>query len=375
MVLPTTAATVRLADVFTSCSAALRGEDNPVGFAPVSKAAVLLVDGIGAQNLEARRGHARWLTEKWRRRTIVGDSGFPSTTASALTSLTTGMHPGEHGIVGYTVRDPGSGALINHLKNWEPHVQPATWQRSPTVFETAQSHGIPSISMGERRFEGSGFTQAVWRGATFLGTDSLADQFQRLREFFDDNDRALAYLYWPSLDRTGHSSGVNSEAWIRRLEDLDQQLRELDSLLRDDEGLVITADHGMLDVADEHKLMVPETSALLHSVTAWGGEPRVAQLYLDTPDATADVVAAWSETLGEDALVLSRADAIDASLFGEVALEVLPRIGDVLVLAVQERAFYRSEVASVQSMRMVGQHGSLTATEREVPVIPLGAWA
>ena len=375
MVLPTTAATVRLADVFTSCGAALRGEDNPLGLAPVSKAAVLLVDGMGAQNLKARRGHARWLTEKWRKRTLIGDSGFPSTTASALTSLTTGVHPGEHGIVGYTVRDPTSGALINHLKSWEPHVQPATWQRTPTVFEAAQRDGIPSISMGERRFDGSDFTKAVWRGATFLGTDSLADQFQRLREFFDENDRALAYLYWPGLDRTGHSSGVNSEAWIRHLEDLDQQLRALDSVLHPEEGLVITADHGMLDVSDDHKLMVQETSALLYSVTSWGGEPRVAQLYLDTPDATADVVAAWSETLGADALVLSRADAIDASLFGEVASEVVPRIGDVLVLAVQERAFYRSEVASVQSMRMVGQHGSLTATEREVPVIPLGAWA
>jgi len=127
--------------------------------------------------------------------------------------------------------------------------------------------------MGERRFDGSDFTKAVWRGATFLGTDSLAEQFQRLREFFDENDHALAYLYWPGLDRTGHSSGVNSEAWIRRLEDLDQQLRELDSVLRDEEGLVITADHGMLDVSDERKLMVPETSALLHSVTAWAANP------------------------------------------------------------------------------------------------------
>jgi predicted AlkP superfamily pyrophosphatase or phosphodiesterase len=72
----------------------MSGEDNPVGLAPVSKAAVFLVDGLGAQNLEARRGHARWLTEKWRTRGIVGDSGFPSTTASALTSLTTGVHPG-----------------------------------------------------------------------------------------------------------------------------------------------------------------------------------------------------------------------------------------------------------------------------------------
>ncbi|MGB1101560.1 MAG: alkaline phosphatase family protein, partial [Pontimonas sp.] len=124
MVLPGTEATVRLADVLTSCWSALRAEDNPLSLAPVSKAAVLVVDGMGAHNLRARKGHARWLSENWSRRGIVGDSGFPSTTASALASLTTGCGPGEHGIVGYTVRDPRSGALINHLKEWEPHVDP-----------------------------------------------------------------------------------------------------------------------------------------------------------------------------------------------------------------------------------------------------------
>ncbi len=165
-----------------------------------------------------------------------------------------------------------------------------------------------------------------------------------------------------------------SDAWIRRLEDLDQQLRALDSLLGDGEGLIITADHGMVDVRDDHKLMVTENSALLHSVAAWGGEPRVAHLYVDNPVATEDVANRWREALGKDALVLSRAQAVDEGLFGAVSPEVIPRIGDVLVLAVTERAFYRSEVASTQSMRMIGQHGSVTPTEREVPVIPLGAW-
>lgn len=352
----------------------MQGEDNPLSLTPTAKAAVVLVDGLGAHNLEDRRGHARWLTEKWRQRSIVGDSGFPSTTASALASLTTGQAPGEHGIVGYTVRDPSSRVLINHLKDWEPHVDPARWQRCETIFEKAQAAGVPSLSMGERRFAGTGFTHAVWRGATFVGTDSLDEQFAHLRNFFDENDRAVAYLYWPALDRTAHSSGVGSDAWIRRLEDLDQELRKLDSILGSDEGVVVTADHGMVDVPDERKLMVTENSALLHSVKAWGGEPRVAQLYVDTPDATEDVATRWRESLGDDALVVTRTQALEQGLFGPVSPEVVPRIGDVLVMALTDRAFYRSELASVQSMRMVGQHGSVTATEREIPVIPLGAW-
>jgi hypothetical protein len=374
MVLPRTAATVRLADVLSSCLLSVRGMENPLRLSPVPKAAVLLVDGLGAQNLEARRGHARWLVEKWRQRGIVGDSGFPSTTASALASLTTGRDPGEHGIVGYTIRDPESGELINHLKEWEPLVNPATWQRCPTIFEQAQALGIPSVSMGERRFTGTGFTQAVWRGATFIGTESLEEQFTKLREFFDGVDHGVAYLYWPALDRTGHSAGVHSESWTRRLEDLDQQLRALDGLLRVDEGLIVTADHGMVDVSDDKKVMVPEGSSLLHSVAAWGGEPRVAQLYLDPETDPERVAGVWRDALGDDALVLTRDQALQEQLFGVVAPEVEARIGDVVVIALTEVAFYRSEVASAQSMRMIGQHGSLTPAEREIPVIPLGAW-
>ncbi len=375
MVLPPTSATVRLADVMRSCLHALGAEDNALGLAPVSKAAVVLIDGLGAANLEFRRGHARWLTAAWRHRGLIADSGFPSTTASALASLTTGKEPGEHGIVGYTVRDPDSGVVINHLKDWEPHVDPDRWQRSRTLFEIAAEDGIPSLSFGERRFAGTGFTRAVWRGARFVGTESLEEQFAGLREFFDSHDRALAYLYWPALDRTGHSSGVESEAWIRRLEDLDQTLRQLDAVVHSDEGIIITADHGMVDVPDEAKLFVPESSSLLHGVSAWAGEPRVAQLYLETPEALPDVSAAWQETIGERGIVFSRDEAIDLGMLGVVDDEVRARIGDILVCATGEIAFYRQEKASPQSMRMLGQHGSITPKEREVPVIPLGAWA
>mgnify|MGYP005623392681 FL=1 len=374
MVLPDTVASVRLADVLSSCVTAMGGGSNPLHLSPVSKAAVLVVDGLGAHNLEYRRGHARWLTGAWRTRGIVADSGFPSTTASALTSLTTGQNPGSHGLVGYTLRDPDSGALVNHLKDWGEGIRLDEWQRSPTLFETVAARGIPAVAMGEHRFVGSDFTQAVWRGAQFVGTGSLEEQFETLRAMWDEHDSGLAYLYWPALDRTGHSSGVESEAWTRRLEDLDQMLRALDSLVHDDEGFVITADHGMVDVPESNKMMVREDSALLHGVSAWGGEPRVPQLYVDSPSAQADLVAAWKETVGDTAVVMTRDQVIDEGYFGDVADEVRPRIGDILVVAVEDCAFYRTEVASVQSQKMVGQHGSITAQEREVPVIPLGAW-
>lgn len=375
MVLVEGAPTLRLADVLTSCRSALDSLDNPLALAPATHAAVLVVDGLGAANLRDRAGHARWLTQAWSRRNMVADSGFPSTTASALTSLTTGLPAGQHGIAGYTLRDPVSGVIINHLKPWGDQVRADTWQRGRTVFERASDEGIASLALGEPRFAGTDFTRQTWRGAEFLGVASLAEQAQAMRGFFEENERAIVYLYWPALDRTGHSSGVASDSWTHRLEELDHELEQLAGFLEKGQGLVVTSDHGMVDIPHDDKLIVTEDSPLLEGVRAWAGEPRAPQLYFDDPGRAAEQVVAWREALGDAAWVMTRQDILEGGWMGEVDDDVAPRIGDIVVACLGSLAIYRQSQSSPTSMAMVGQHGSLTLREREIPVIPLGEWA
>jgi hypothetical protein len=143
----------------------------------------------------------------------------------------------------------------------------------------------------------------------------------------------------------------------------------------DDEGLIITADHGMLDIAPERKMVVEAGSALLDGVEAWGGEPRVPQLYISDPGAVDAARDAWQETLGVAAVVATREQTIDENWFGPMGPGVAPRIGDIVLACVEPFVIYQASTASPASLRMVGQHGSITATERLVPIIPLGAWA
>jgi hypothetical protein len=131
----------------------------------------------------------------------------------------------------------------------------------------------------------------------------------------------------------------------------------------------------MIDVPEENKLCVPEGSPLLRNVIAWGGEPRVPQLYVDTTDALADIQAAWEEGLGGGAKVMTREQLVDEGWLGPLADGVLERVGDITVACIDSLVAYRESRASPTSMAMVGQHGSLTAREREIPVIPTGAWA
>jgi predicted AlkP superfamily pyrophosphatase or phosphodiesterase len=279
---------------------------------------------------------------------------------------------GEHGLLGYQVRDPDSGEIVNHLKPFPRGVDPQLWQPQPTLFEQAQRHSIPSIAVGESRFSGTDFSRSILRGAEFHGSSQLDSHLEILREFFDSSDEAIAYLYWPALDRIGHQLGVQHENWVDALENLDHVASALESMLGPGEAMVITADHGMVDVEREHQVWWPSNHPLRSSIRQWAGEPRLVQLYLQ-PDVEVDEFARLAqEFVAERATVLRRSEIISRELFGKVAPAHESRIGDVVVFSEGPHAVYDELSATETSAKMVGQHGSWTPTEVSVPVIPLG---
>ena len=103
-----------LADVLPNCLDALAGRTGRLGLAPVTHAIVLLADGLGRSALEAHRGHARTMASRLDADPVIS-AGFPTTTASALATLTTGVAPGQHGMVGYRVLDPEHDEVVSQL--------------------------------------------------------------------------------------------------------------------------------------------------------------------------------------------------------------------------------------------------------------------
>lgn len=341
-------------------------------FAPARSAVVLLVDGLGRGNLTARAGHARFLTSSMTKRDAVR-TVFPSTTASALTSLMTGEAPGVHGIVGYRVRIPGTDAAPNQLKGWESDgLDPHTWQRSLPILDREASRGRPCFVVSKRLYAGTGFTEAILRGGTFVAGDTVTDRVEIGADLAARNPGALVYVYTPELDTIGHASGWESDAWAAALERVDDAARRLEGVLPRDVGAVVTADHGMVDVPRHRQLLLGEGDVLLDGVRIVAGEPRMLHLYADEPDP---VLQRWRASEQNRSWVLSREEAIGAGLFGpRVDPDVAERIGDVLVAARADVAYYDDRLADKKPQRMIGQHGSLTDRERIVPLIRLGAY-
>ncbi len=357
-----------LTGVVAQMSAALDGASD--WFAPATSAVVLVVDGLGAHNLASRAGHARFLTQAGTKKDVAR-TVFPSTTASALTSLLTATAPGRHGIVGYRARIPGTDDVINQLRGWDTDGLPLSWQRSTPL---ATSSGRPFFAVTKREDAGTGFTAATQAGAEFHGVDDLSERFETAADLASRVPGSLVYLYAPELDGLGHRRGWESDEWIAGLERVDAAARTLAGALAAGVGAIVTADHGMVDVPRHRHILLQDGDPLLEGVRLIGGEPRMLHLYAE-PGAADTVLRNWRDGEASRSWVASRDELIASGLIGPTDPEVAPRIGDVVVAARAGVVYYDDRVADKAPQKMIGQHGSLTPEERTVPLLRLGAFA
>jgi hypothetical protein len=329
------------------------------------RVAVLLVDGLGADLLRAHAHLAPALSSLAR---PVGDlsAPCPSTTPVSLASLGTGLPPGSHGILGFVTDVPGEDRTLNHVQ-WRDDPDPDAWQARRTVFEQAVAAGVPATAVGPFAYAGSGLTRAVYRGAEYPGAVSHGDLVAQVLHSLAATPRALVYGYLPELDLTGHVRGVDSAAWRAQLALIDRLVEQVLDGLPDDAALLVTADHGMLDVPADTRFDLDAEPALDEGVRVLAGEPRARYVHTEA-GAEDDVLARWRELLGERAWVAGREEAVASGIFGPVDDALAARIGDVVALARGTWAFTTPSREPGPS-RLAAFHGSLTATELAIPLL------
>lgn len=352
-----------LADVGPSVLAALGvpGETNVLGLPPLPRACVLVIDGLGWEPLRAHAGATPFLSALPGRALTAG---FPTTTATSLTSLGTGRPPGGHGMLGYQVAVPGEGRLLNCLR-WADGVDPMRWQPITTVYERAAAAGVHTAHVSARALARSGLTRAVYRGARYVTADSLGALVARVGQAIRAGDRSYVTTYHADLDSTGHVFGCRSPEWRQHLAFVDLLVNRLAEVMPPDAALYVTADHGMVDPTG--RVDADAEPALRAGVALLGGEARARHVYAE-PGAAGDVLAAWRERLSGRAWVFGRAEAIDAGLFGPVDAALAERVGDVVAIPHDDLAIVATTTERMESA-LVGMHGGLLPDERLVPLL------
>lgn len=329
--------------------------------APVSGACVLLIDGLGADLLDAHTRDAPVLAGLRGRSLQVG---FPATTVAGLAAIGTGRRSGEHGMVGMSFRV--DGAVLNALR-WQPdRAIPEELQPWPTTFERAAAAGVAVTVVSAAQFATSGLTRAVLRGGRYAGVLGIGDLASQVCSALSTG--GFCYGYHADLDLLGHVHGPGSLPWRTQLRQVDRLVESIVDNLPPESILAVVADHGMVGIGPGDAVDIDAQPGLQDGVAAVAGEARARHVYVKS-GALDSVLAAWREILGERAWVASRDEAIAAGWFGDVvSAAIRPRIGDVVAAARGSTALVRPGPEPGESM-LIGQHGSLTAAEQRVPLL------
>ena len=264
--------------------------------------------------------------------------------------------------LGFTVRVPGTNRVLTHI-TWREIPDPQQWQPIPTVYERLPDATVVLPAM----FAHSGLTQAAYRGARFAGLEPGEDAATRIHSELAEGAR-LVYGYTSELDTAAHLHGIASDQWSFAAASVDALLQRVATGLPDDTALLVTADHGGLDVPLDERVDVAAAPRLANGVEVIAGEPRVRYVHT-TNGAATDVLHTWQAILGDRAEVLLRDDAIERGLFGAVTPGHEQRIGDVVAICRGTAVILASDREPPEVSKLVGFHGALTPEETDVPLI------
>lgn len=240
-----------------------------------------------------------------------------------------------------------------------------TWFERFAKVRTWTSVVAPAI------FAGSLFTGAAQRGARFVGQADEADarEIVRLTALAAaSGETSVTYAYTRVLDQQGHAEGVASAPWLSALRFVAGLIGQLRAELPRGTALIVTGDHGMVNVTNTSRIVVEQVPALQEGVAFVAGEARFRHVYVQ-PGRDGDVAGRWAAHLGDDAWVRTRDEAIAEGWFGAVSPRMAERIGDVVVAARGMCGVFT--LAHPRELKLRGMHGSLTRAEMQVPLMVL----
>jgi hypothetical protein len=329
---------------------------------PADHVVLILIDGLGWLSL---REHADLAPNiAWGPGADAWQAEVPTTTPAGLAALGTGLHPGASGFVGASFYLPETDNILTPL-HWPEGTPPVMVQSETTVFESMERENIAVTSIGPGAYANSGLTQAVFRGGKYLAAHDPHSYADALLTAQTNSRKSFTYAYWPDLDRAGHRYGVNSEQWRESLRTVDALVSSIIRVSQPGTLMVLTADHGMLDVTEADQVALDEVHSLRGHISHTAGEPRFRHVYLNIPGE--DVVESVRNELGFGFDVFTRNSIEDEGIFGPLAPGIEDRIGDLVCIA-RDRWVLTSNVDPRVSS-FIGQHGARTPHELLIPGI------
>ncbi len=359
---------LNLKDVFLSAKVSILGEDNVMNLTKVASSIVVMIDGLGYENLlDAKPGFLRRSMAD----ADYAHCGFPSTTASSIASFATALEASDHGLFGYSIFDRSLNENVNLLTGLDRFSILDYFKASPLSEESQ----VPVHAVTLAAYENSGFTRATMHGAEHHFESEISGRFETALRLVRENPGCLVYVYIPELDKVAHRSGVASSQWAQLFESVERDLQMLAAKIPHDVGLLVTADHGVLDVDRSSHVYLDDLPYLADQVLSVCGDPRAPFIYLSDASRAPEIRELLAESLENSAAVVTPTQLVQMNYWNATILEDAELLPDLVIVALSDIAIFHRNFAKASAIGVIGQHGSITEKETKVPTLRLGAYS
>lgn len=341
---------------------------------PTRHIVLLLIDGLGFDFL-LRQPPTGNLRRHLRGRL---DSVFPTTTAAAVTAVTTGLAPQQHAITGWFMwlRELGMVTSILPFRSRAGGLDLERAGLSVRSLLGASSvfaeMNCSTAVLSPARIVDSAFSQATSGPARRIGYHDLDDLFARLTALITPADGPrFVYAYWPEFDALAHMKGVSGTEAQEHFHILDRAFGDfLDRSAGTDTCVLVTADHGFIDTGPEHYVHLadhPDLAACLSLPLC--GEPRAAYCYV-RPDRVNAFERYVGEVLQPYCDCVAAGELIEHGFFGlgPPHPQLAARVGDY-VLLMKDRYVIKDYLAGERPFFFAGVHSGLSEAELRVPLV------
>ncbi len=323
---------------------------------PARNYLLLIFDGLGAGQLS----HPRAEKMRASHRSNL-EAPFPTTTTVGLSSISTGLTPLQHGVIGYRQWLPDLGKVVNLLR-WTDlggqvvDYHTASFLPAPNLWERLSARGARGVIVQPAEFFATPLTRMLYRGAEIRGYSAATEVDPAF--LFHRSKRTLAMVYHNAIDVAAHEQGQAAPEFGQAMAGADQLWTRLAARLPPETVMVGTADHGHRDIRedDKHKLGRGETKGM-----RWWGDSR--SLMLSGPPERIEALAART---GAE---MVRGRQLRRWLGrGQPHTHLESRLPDALLLAAAGTGIFPKGMDT----KKIGHHGGLTRAEVEIPLLVAG---
>ena len=295
-----------------------------------------------------------------------------------LTSYATGLWPGSHGVPSwhlYLDEIDDIATIIHFTRRGDDKdlgslglTPEQAYPAPPTAAGMAWSvFGVVPEEIADSPY--SSYCRGHSPSYGYKGLeDAAAAVLKRLGE---SRGPSFTHLYIPHVDAASHEYGIAHDVTKQAIAAVDGLLSQIAARMPPNAAMVVSSDHGLLDMDAAAHEIEPDDDLLDHlEHEPWGTAPSVMLQVRE--DRAVEFEARFRERFGEHFYLLTDDEVLELELMGPgpVSPVTRRRMGNYMALSTGAPAIYYNYPRTGEDVPpKVANHGGLTTDEMMVPLI------